>query len=137
MEIKIKRIYEPQSEADGRRVLVDRLWPRGVSKQRAQLDEWLKDVAPSPSLRVWFGHKAESFPEFSQLYRAELDAAPAKQPPVLHLLKIAETDTLTLVYAAKSETVNHAAVLRQYLLERAMRPQQPGSPPSSFHQPPA
>lgn len=122
MEIKIKRIYESQSEADGRRVLVDRLWPRGVSKQKARLDEWLKDVAPSASLRIWFGHKAENFPEFSRLYRAELDTEPAKQPAILRLLKIAETDTLTLVYAAKSETVNHAAVLRQYLLERAMRP---------------
>ena len=64
MSVEIKRIYEPADETDGRRVLIDRLWPRGISKQKAQVDEWLKDVAPSPSLRVWFGHKAENFPEF-------------------------------------------------------------------------
>ncbi len=118
MSIEIKRIYEPEGEADGTRVLVDRLWPRGVSKQKAQLDEWLKDVAPSPSLRAWFGHKAENFLEFSQLYRAELDLVPAKQLAVLHLLEIARAGNLTLVYSAKSETLNHAAVLWQYLLEK-------------------
>lgn len=122
MSVEIKRIYEPADDTDGRRVLVDRLWPRGISKQKAQVDEWLKDVAPSPSLRVWFGHKAENFPEFSQLYRAELEKEPAKQPAVLHLLEVAGNGNLTLVYGAKNETVNHAAVLRKYLLEKASRP---------------
>lgn len=122
MSVEIKRIYEPADETDGKRILVDRLWPRGISKQKAQVDEWLKDVAPSPSLRVWFGHKAENFPEFSQLYRAELETEPAKQQAILHLLEVASSGNLTLVYGAKNETVNHAIVLRQYLLEKVLRP---------------
>ena len=118
MDIGIKRVYEPANKADGTRVLVDRLWPRGISKQKAQLDQWLKDVAPSSELRIWFGHKAENFLEFSKLYYAELDTDPVKQSAVLHLLEVSRADYLTLVYGAKSETINHAAIIQQYLLER-------------------
>ena len=81
MPFAIKRIYESASEGDGRRCLVDRLWPRGISKERARLDEWAKDVAPSPALCAWFGHKPELFAEFSEKYRAELDVDPEKTAP--------------------------------------------------------
>jgi uncharacterized protein YeaO (DUF488 family) len=118
MGIEIKRIYEPAAEGDGRRVLVDRLWPRGVSKQEARLDEWLKDVAPSPALRAWFGHMEENFDEFSKMYRLELDTDPVKQAAVRHLLEAGQAGKVTLLYGARSATVNHAAVLRGYLRER-------------------
>lgn len=122
MEIAIKRVYEAPGDGDGRRVLVDRLWPRGVSRERAKLEEWLKEIAPSPALRVWFGHKEENFAEFAARYRAELETEPAKQAAVRHLLEMAQAGPVTLVYGAKSERVNHAALLRQYLLEQGTRP---------------
>jgi uncharacterized protein YeaO (DUF488 family) len=118
----IKRIYELPADADGWRVLVDRLWPRGVARDRAHLDEWLKDAAPSPALRAWFGHKSENFDEFSRLYRAELAKEPAQKSAVARLLEIEKTRGVTLVYAAKSETINHAAVLRAFLLEQKSLP---------------
>ena len=118
MRIKIKRIYEPVDAADGCRVLIDRLWPRGISKERAALCAWIKDAAPSPSLRTWFAHAEERFLEFSRLYRAELEAQPEKQSAVRRLLELASCGNLTLVYGAKSETINHAVVLLQYLLEK-------------------
>ena len=118
MRIEIKRIYEPAAEGDGRRVLVDRLWPRGVSKQSARLDEWLKDAAPSPELRTWFGHREENFERFSELYRVELGADPEKKAAVKHLLEVAKEGKLTLLYAARDGTANHAAVLREVLEER-------------------
>ncbi len=122
MSIVIKRIYEPAEREDGRRVLVDRLWPRGVSRQAALLDEWLKDVAPSPALRTWFGHKSENFEEFSVLYRRELDADPQKQSAVGRLIGFAKSGKLTLLYGAKSDRINHAAVLKRYLEERLGNP---------------
>lgn len=110
--IRIKRIYDAPEATDGMRILVDRLWPRGVSKEKAQLDEWLKDIAPSPDLRVWFGHKPERFHEFSQKYIAEL----ADNPAVDHIHELHKTHkNITLLYAAKSPTVNHAVVLREFL----------------------
>lgn len=117
MDIVIKRVYEAPEAADGARVLVDRLWPRGISKERARLDEWLKDAAPSTALRTWFGHRMENFGEFSRLYRAELETDPVKQEAVRHLLALAQGGRLTLLYGAKSDTVNHAAVLREHLLQ--------------------
>ena len=115
MDIKIKRIYASPEESDGKRVLIDRLWPRGISKERAQLDGWMKDAAPSPQLRIWFGHLSERFEDFADQYMAELDTDPLKQEAVRELLKINETDDLTLLYAAKSETINHAVILQKYL----------------------
>jgi uncharacterized protein YeaO (DUF488 family) len=108
----IKRIYEPPSPDDGYRVLVDRLWPRGVSKDEAHLDLWLKDVAPTSELRVWFGHRPDRFPEFTARYTAELNTNPATD----RLSRIGQAHpTVTLLYAAKSHTINHAVVLAGHL----------------------
>lgn len=110
--MKIKRIYESPTPDDGYRVLVDRLWPRGVSKEFAALDEWNKTITPSVELRKWFDHKAERFQEFSQLYKGELTSY---QDELIRLKAIAETQNLTLLYAAKDPQVNHAAVLLEVL----------------------
>jgi len=112
--VVIKRVYEPASADDGFRVLVDRLWPRGVSRERAALDLWLKEIAPSTELRVWFDHQEERFTEFSRRYRAELDANPA-----IDRLRdtIAAHPVTTLLFGAKSPTMNEAAVLADYLAE--------------------
>lgn len=117
MSIQIKRIYEAPAETDGKRILVDRLWPRGVSRERAALDAWDKDVAPSPELRIWFGHAPERMEEFAVCYRHELATDPARQQAVQALLKLAKAGPITLLYAAKDPKVNHALVLRQYLQE--------------------
>ncbi|HXE10047.1 MAG TPA: DUF488 domain-containing protein [Verrucomicrobiae bacterium] len=112
MAFQIKRIYEPASASDGYRVLVDRLWPRGVSKEKATLDGWLKEVAPSPPLRVWFGHEPERFAEFKARYETEL----ADNPAVTELRRLTEEHpTVTLLYAAHDPKVNHAVVLRDYV----------------------
>jgi len=112
MAIQIKRIYEPPASTDGFRVLVDRLWPRGVSKQDAALDLWLKEVAPTTELRNWFDHIPERFDEFTTRYQAELDSNPA----VGQLREvIASEKTVTLLFGAKNETMNQAVVLQQYL----------------------
>lgn len=108
----IKRVYEDPAPDDGCRVLVDRLWPRGVSRERAHLDAWLKDVAPSPDLRTWWDHDPARLDEFAARYRDELDANPAVDE--LRAI-LAGHDVVTLLYAARSETVNHAAVLADYL----------------------
>ncbi|MCW5875679.1 MAG: DUF488 domain-containing protein [Anaerolineales bacterium] len=108
----LKRIYDPPSPNDGFRVLVDRLWPRGLRKEAARLDLWLKDIAPSPELRTWFGHDPAKFAEFTKAYRAELDANPA----VKQLSELGKAHSrITLLYAAKDEQVNHAVVLAKYL----------------------
>ncbi len=120
-----KRIYEAAAAADGRRVLVDRLWPRGVSKEKAKLDDWLKDIAPSPDLRNWFGHQAERFDEFSSRYRDELSQDPAKQAAVQALLEAGKAGRVTLLYGAKDPDRNQAAVLQAYLQERAAATSQP------------
>ncbi len=113
--IRIKRIYEEYSEDDGYRVLVDRLWPRGVSKEEARLDEWLKEIAPSTELRKWFDHDPDRFDEFSDRYKGELTQ---KKEVVDRLLNIAaEEQSVTLLYAAKDEENNHAKVLKEFLEE--------------------
>lgn len=112
--IQVKRIYDEPSAQDGDRILIDRLWPRGVSKARASLDVWLKDVAPSTELRTWFGHKPEKFEEFSVRYIEEL----SRNPAVVELKKIIKKNTnVTLLYAAKDKSINHAAVLKKFLEE--------------------
>ncbi|GAA1059778.1 DUF488 domain-containing protein [Agromyces bracchium] len=115
MAIAIKRVYDAPEASDGVRVLVDRLWPRGVSKERAELDEWLKDAAPSPELRTeWHHADADRFDEFAARYRAELDGNPAAQA----LLALAgERERVTLLYGARDAVRNHAAVLRDWLGE--------------------
>jgi uncharacterized protein YeaO (DUF488 family) len=112
---RIKRIYEQPSEGDGYRVLVDRLWPRGVSKKDARLDEWCKEIAPSTELRKWFDHDPEKFEEFANWYKGELTQ---KEKLVSHLLDVAATQQVTLLYAAKDEKHNHALVLKQFLNEQ-------------------
>jgi uncharacterized protein YeaO (DUF488 family) len=110
--VQIKRIYEDPALDDGKRVLVDRLWPRGVTKDRANLDLWLKEIAPSAQLRIWFGHKPDRFAEFGKRYQQELAHNPA-----LAALKtlIAKEPKVTLLYAAKDSQINHAVVLQRYL----------------------
>lgn len=107
--VAIKRAYDPPSPQDGTRILVDRLWPRGLSKAKAELDGWNKDVAPSTALRQWFGHEPERFQEFAKRYRAELKGNPALDE--LRALK----GKVTLVYGARDPLVNHAIVLAKLL----------------------
>lgn len=115
-DLRIKRIYEPADPADGYRVLVDRLWPRGLSRDRAELDDWLRGVAPSPSLRTWWGHDPARLDEFADRYRAELDDNPAVDGLLADLHR---QRRVTLLYAARDPRINHATILRDYLLERA------------------
>jgi uncharacterized protein YeaO (DUF488 family) len=118
MSIQIKRIYEPAAAEDGLRFLIDRLWPRGISKEKARLDDWLKDIAPSPTLRDWFCHKAEHFDRFSELYRQELDADPLKRQAVARLIEAGKQTDVTLLYGARDAAVNHAVVLLDFLREK-------------------
>ncbi|PXY87801.1 DUF488 domain-containing protein [Bifidobacterium asteroides] len=111
-QVDIKRVYEQAADEDGVRILVDRLWPRGVSKERAALSGWLKDVAPSPDLRRWWHHDPDRFEDFARRYRTELDDNPALED-LLSIVR--EHDRTTLVYAAKDPAVNHALILRDYI----------------------
>lgn len=108
MAVRLKRAYEAPAPADGYRVLIDRLWPRGVSKQTAQLDEWARELAPSTELRRWFGHDPERFDEFSRRYRRELEA---HEPKLEELRSRAQSGIVTLVYAARDTEHNDAVVL--------------------------
>ncbi|MCW5707257.1 DUF488 domain-containing protein [Shinella sp.] len=111
MPVAIKRIYDEADPADGTRILIDRLWPRGLSKQKAGFDLWMKDVAPSSALRKWFDHKPERWPEFQARYREELQGNPALED----LRERAEAGTVTLLYGARNREFNHAAVLADVL----------------------
>lgn len=110
--ISIKRIYESPSETDGYRILIDKLWPRGISKENAHLDEWLKTIAPSDEIRKWFNHENARFEEFSKRYQIELEN---KKEEIQHLLNLSGTNKLTLLYAAKNEECNNAVVLLNVL----------------------
>jgi len=113
MRVAIKRVYEPASGEDGRRILVDRLWPRGLSKEQAHVDLWLKEIAPSAGLRKWFAHDPAKWDEFRRRYRAEIDA----NGEALQALKEAiGKGPATLVYGARDEEHNDAVVLRDLLL---------------------
>lgn len=114
MVIEIKRIYDEVLVQDGYRMLVDRLWPRGINKERASLDEWNKNIAPSTDLRKWFGHKPEHFQEFAMLYKDELKD---NFEEVKRLQEIASTSKISLIYAARDPKINHAIVLRDFVLE--------------------
>jgi uncharacterized protein YeaO (DUF488 family) len=114
--VRLKRAYEPPEKTDGTRILVDRLWPRGVSKAEAMLDEWIKEIAPSAELRTWFGHEPERWDEFRRRYRAEL----AQHSEMLKdLRRRACQGPITLVYSARDEIHNDAVVLRNVILGRA------------------
>lgn len=111
MTFRIKRVYESASPSDGKRILVDRLWPRGLKKTDAALDEWMKDVAPSVPLRLWFGHDPDRFAEFGRKYKAEL----AKNPALAELRELGKGKVVTLLYAAHDPKINHAVVLQSVL----------------------
>jgi uncharacterized protein YeaO (DUF488 family) len=113
--IRLKRIYEPPEADDGARVLVDRLWPRGIRKEEAALTLWLKDIAPSPELRRWFGHDPARWAAFARRYRAELAA---NAPAVDTLRDLAARGPVTLLYAARDTAHNHALVLADHLLDK-------------------
>lgn len=111
-QIKIKRAYEPSEPSDGTRILIDRLWPRGIKKTDAAIDRWLRDIAPSAELRRWFGHRPERWPEFRRRYRAELRGHPE---PIEEIRSAARAGPVTLVYAARDEAHNDAVVLKELL----------------------
>ena len=115
--VKVKRAYEEPSPADGRRILVDRLWPRGIKKTAANLAAWLKDLAPSDDLRRWFDHNPERWEEFHRRYVQEL-GAPEKTPLLQDLVTQARQGTVTLVYAAHDRDHNNAVVMKTFLEDR-------------------
>ncbi len=113
MKIKVKRIYDPPSSDDGTRLLVDRIWPRGMSKDSAKIDAWLKDIAPSTDLRRWFGHDPARWTEFQKRYYAELDEKPDVKKTIL---SPKTKGTVTLLFAAKDIEHNNAVALKSYLI---------------------
>ena len=124
--IKARRIYDPALPSDGTRVLVDRIWPRGVSKARAHLDEWCKDIAPSTELRKWYNHDPALFEEFARRYRVEL-SEPARAAAFAHLRDLAKKRALTLLTATKNADLSEAAVLAA-LVGSGKRPPSGDSP---------
>lgn len=112
MKVRIKRVYEAPEKTDGKRILVDRLWPRGLSKEKAAVDLWLKDVAPSNELRKWFGHDPAKWPEFEKRYREELKQ---NNESVATLKEAARHGAVTLLYGARDEQHNEAIVLLRLL----------------------
>jgi uncharacterized protein YeaO (DUF488 family) len=116
LSVALKRAYDEPAASDGTRVLVERLWPRGISKERAHIDLWLKDVAPSTELRKWFQHDPQKFPEFRRRYEAELKSE-AAQEALAKLREIAKQGQLTLVFAAHDADYSNAVVLHDLLLQ--------------------
>lgn len=112
MDIRVKRVYEPAERSDGYRILVDRLWPRGISHERARLDAWERDLAPSAALRTWFGHEPDRFDEFRNRYVEELRG---QRTLISELRRRARAGTLTLVYAARDTQFNDAVVLAEVI----------------------
>jgi uncharacterized protein YeaO (DUF488 family) len=112
-DIRLKRAYQPAAPGDGARILVERLWPRGLAKAAAALDAWDRDIAPSPGLRKWYGHDPARWEEFRTRYRAELRA---HEPEVQRLRDLSRTRPLTLVFATRDPDLSSAAVLREVLL---------------------
>lgn len=117
MTFQIKRVYEPASAGDGNRILVDRLWPRGLKKTDAHLTSWMKDIAPSPPLRQWFAHDPERFVEFRRRYSAEL----RRNPALPELRKLGRGQLVTLLYGARDPEINHAVVLLSALRGRQVK----------------
>lgn len=112
MKIKLKRVYEKPSETDGIRILVERLWPRGLSKEKANVDIWLKDAAPSTELRKWFNHDFQKWEEFKKRYYTELKRNPDILKPILQLV---DKENITFVFASKEEEFNNSAALIEYI----------------------
>ena len=127
MNLRIKRVYEPPDGQDGRRILVDRLWPRGLSKEKASIDLWLKDLAPSTELRKWFGHDPHRWEEFRERYHAELNE---NSEQILRLKQeLDKGGIVTLVYGAKDAVYNHALVIREHCGRNGLSTVDAGSPP--------
>ncbi|HET9335745.1 MAG TPA: DUF488 domain-containing protein [Sphingomicrobium sp.] len=118
LDIRLKRAYEPSATSDGTRILIDRLWPRGVTKEEAAIDHWFRDIAPTTELRKWFGHDPKLWAEFQRRYTAELKHH-AEQ--LDELLQLAHKGPITLVFGARDEEHNDAVVLKQVLLKRSKR----------------
>ncbi|HEY3522042.1 MAG TPA: DUF488 family protein [Rhodanobacteraceae bacterium] len=119
MELKLKRATEPPAKSDGTRVLVDRLWPRGISKEELKPDAWLKEIAPSDALRKWFGHEPAKWDGFRERYAKELDANPEAVKALQDVLR--EHDIVTLVFDARDVEHNNAVALQQYMRRRMPR----------------
>ncbi len=118
MPFSVKRVYESPSAGDGVRVLVDRLWPRGLSKGKAAIDLWLREAAPSDALRKWYKHDPEKWPEFRRRYFAELDAKPEELAPLAKLGR----RRVTLVFGSREERLNNAVALKEYLERKSKSP---------------
>ncbi len=110
--LKIKRVYDPPSAGDGKRILIDRLWPRGLRKDGAKIDSWIKEAGPSTELRKWFNHEPEKWKGFKQRFFAELDAKP---DVVSEIIGLARKGTVTLLFGSKEERFNNAVALKEYL----------------------
>ncbi len=110
--IRVKRVYEAPEEADGRRILVDRLWPRGLSKEKAKVDVWVKEIAPSTELRRWYGHVPSKWAEFKSRYVAELENSPGQ---VEEILEEVQAGNVTFLYSSKEEQLNNAVALKEYI----------------------
>lgn len=115
MTIFLKRVYEKAAPTDGKRILVERLWPRGLKKEDAKIDEWLRDLAPSTELRKWYGHDPSKWSEFKERYWKELDA---KRDLTLRLLKECRERKVTFVFGSKEEKLNNAVALKEYVESR-------------------
>jgi uncharacterized protein YeaO (DUF488 family) len=120
MDIQLKRVYEPADLQDGFRVLIDRLWPRGFTKEKLKADLWLKEISPSTELREWYGHDPLLWESFKQRYFLELEANPQA---VKRLLDEAERGRLTLLFSTRELEINHAVALKEYLLARSRNQQ--------------
>ena len=116
--IKIKRIYVPAAEDDGFRILVDRLWPRGLTKEKAKVDLWLKEIAPSDQLRKWYAHDPKKWAEFKKKYSNELDQ---KRDLIDQVVKKTKEGDLTLLFSSKEEKLNNAVALREYIETKGRR----------------
>ena len=125
--IKLKRAYHPVSKSDGIRLLVERLWPRGLSKEKLKLDGWIREVAPTTGLRKWFGHDPAKWPAFRTRYFRELDSRPESWKPIVAM---ARGRSVTLVYSSHDEDHNNAVALREYLQVKARRVNRPRTPTS-------
>lgn len=114
MVIRVKRVYDPPERSDGKRILVDRLWPRGLSKDKARIDLWMKEIAPSTGLRTWYGHDPGKWNDFRERYFIELNANPLA---VQELLDHAQSGPVTFVFTAREHTLNNAEALKEYIDE--------------------
>ena len=118
MDIQLKRVYESPEASDGYRILTDRLWPRGISREKAALDLWAKDMAPSSELRKWFGHDPEKFEKFKKRYAEELSGNPDTEKFISLIREELQKGPVTLLYGAKDEIHNQAVVLKEFLKDK-------------------